>query len=56
MVFGVDNKSPSNLNVTGKIIPCSNTVKLLEIAIDNQLRFKKRIKTSVKKSFKLHIL
>ena len=28
-----------NLNVTGKIIPCSSKAKLLGVTIDNQLRF-----------------
>ena len=56
-VFGDDNIAPSNLNVTGKIIPCSNEVKLRGITIDNQLSFKKRIEDLYEKvSFQLHVL
>ena len=56
MVLGVKNIAPFSLNVNGKIIPCSNEVKLLGITtIDNQLNFKKIIEELCKKaSYKLH--
>ena len=45
------------INVNGKIIPCSNEVKLLGITIDNERKFKKHIKDLCKKaSYKLHAL
>ena len=45
------------INVNGKIIPCSNEVKLLGITIDNELKFKKHIEDLCKKaSYKLHAL
>ena len=57
MVLGVKNIAPFNLNVNGKIIPSSNEVKLLEITIDNQLKFKKHIEELCKKSsYILHAL
>ena len=37
MILGVKNIAPFRLNVNGKIIPCSNEVKLLGITIDNEL-------------------
>ena len=44
-------------NINGKIIPCSNEVKLLGIIIDNELKFKKYIEDLCKKaSYKLHAL
>ena len=57
IVLGVKNIAPFRLNVNGKIIPYSNEVKLLEITIDNELKFKKHIKDLSKKaSYKLHAL
>ena len=57
MVLGVKNIAPFRLNVNGKIIPCSNEVKLLGITIDNELKFKKHIEDLCKKaSYKLHAL
>ena len=45
------------INVNGKIIPCSNEVKLLGTTIDNKLKFKKHIEDLCKKaSYKLHTL
>ena len=41
MVLGVKYIAPFRLNVNGKIIPWSNEVKLLQITIDNELKFKK---------------
>ena len=43
MLLGVKNVAPFRLNVNGKIIPCSNEVKLLAITTDNELKFKKHI-------------
>ena len=44
-------------NINGKIIPCSNEVKLLGIIIDNELKFKKYIEDLCKKAYyKLHAL
>ena len=43
MLLGVKNIAPFRLNVNGKIIPCSNEVKLLAITADNELKFKKHI-------------
>ena len=57
MVLGVKHIAPFSLNVNGKIIPCSNEVKLLGITFDNQLNFKKHIEELCKKaSYKLHAL
>ena len=57
MVLGVKNIASFSLNVNGKIIPCSNKVKLLGITIDNHLNFKKHIEELCKKaSYKLHAL
>ena len=57
MVLGVKNIAPFSLNVNGKIVSCSNEVKLLGITIDNQLKFKKHIvKLCKKTSYKLHAL
>ena len=56
-VLGVKKILPFRLNVNGKIIPCSNEVKLLGITIDDQLKFKKHIEDLYKKaSYKLHVL
>ena len=47
--------APFRLNVIGKIIPCSNEVKLLGITTDIKLKFKKHIEDLCKKaSDKLH--
>ena len=55
MVLGVKNIVHFTINVNGKIIPCSNEVKLLGITIDNELKFKKYIEDLCKKaSYKLH--
>ena len=57
MVLGVKSIAPFSLNVNGKIIPCSNEVKLLGITIDNQLKFKNHIEEICEKaSYKLHAL
>ena len=57
MVLGVKNVVHFTINVNGKIIPCSNEVKLLGITIDNELKFKKHIKDLCQKaSYKLHAL
>ena len=57
MVLWVKNIAPFRLNVNGKIIPCSNEVKLLGITIDNDLWFKNHIENLCKKaSYKLHAL
>ena len=57
MVLGVKNIVNFTINVNGKIIPCSNEVKLLGITIDNELKFKKYIEDLCKKaSYKLHAL
>ena len=57
MFLGVKNIASFRLNVNGKIIPCSNEVKLLGITIDNELIFKKHIKDLCKRaSYKLHAL
>ena len=51
MVLGVKNIVPFRLNVNGKIIPCSNEVKLLGITNDNnELKFKKHIEDLCKKA------
>ena len=53
--FGVKNIAPFRLNVNGKIIPCSNELKLLGITIDNELKFKKHIEDICKReSYRLH--
>ena len=39
IVLGVKNVTPFRLNVNGKIIACSNAVKLLGKTIDNELKF-----------------
>ena len=39
IVLGVKNVTPFRLNVNGKIIACSNAVKLLRKTIDNELKF-----------------
>ena len=57
MVIWVKNIVHFTINVNGKIIPCSNEVKLLGITIDNELKFKKHIEDLCKKaSYKLHAL
>ena len=57
MFLGVKNIASFRLNVNGKIIPCSNEVKLLGITIDNELIFKKHIEDLCKRaSYKLHAL
>ena len=57
MLLGVKNIVHLNINVNGKIIPCSNEVKLLGITIDNELKFKKHIEDLCKNaSYKLHAL
>ena len=43
MVLGTNKNDCFNLNVTGKIIPCSSEIKLLGITIDYELKFKKHI-------------
>ena len=43
MLLGVKNIVHLTINVDGKIIPCSNEVKLLGITIDNELKFKKHV-------------
>ena len=56
-VLGVKNVALFRLNVNGKIIPCSNKVKLLGISTGNELKFKKHIEDFCKKaSYKLHAL
>ena len=50
MVLGVKNIGHFRLNVNGKIIPCSNEVKLQGITIDNELKFKKHIEDLCKKA------
>ena len=55
MLLGVKNIVHLTINVNGKIIPCSNEVKLLGITIDNELKLKKHIEDLSKKaSYKLH--
>ena len=57
MVLGVINIVHFTINVNGKIIPCSNEVKLLGVTIDNELKFKKHVEDLCKKaSYKLHAL
>ena len=57
MVLGFKNTASFRLSVNVKIIPCSNEVKLLGIAIDNELKFKKHIEDLCKKaSYKLHAI
>ena len=57
IVLGVKNIVPFRLNVNGKIIPCSNEVKLLGVTIDNELKLKKHIEDLCEKaSYKLHAL
>ena len=55
MLLGV--KNIVHFTINGKIIPCSNEVKLLGITIDNELKFKKHIEDLCKKaSYKLYAL
>ena len=51
MVLGVDNMAFLDLNLTGKIIPCSSEVKWLGITIDSlvNLDLRKTSRTSVRK-------
>ena len=57
MVLGDKNIVHFTTNINGKIIPCSNEVKLLGITIDNELKFKKHIEDLCQKaSYKLHAL
>ena len=57
MILGVKNIAHFTINVNGKIIPCSNELKLLGVTIDNELEFKKHIEDLCKKaSYKLHAL
>ena len=57
MLLGVKNIVHLTSNVNGKIIPCSNEVKLLGITIDNELKFKKHTEDlCMKASYKLHAL
>ena len=57
MVLGVKTIVHFTINVNGKIIPCSNEVKLLGITIDNEFKFKNHIKDLCKKpSYKLYDL
>ena len=57
MLLGVKNIVYLTINVNGKIIPCSNEVKVLWITIDNELKFKKDIEDLCKKaSYKPHAL
>ena len=50
MVLGANKNDCFNLNVTGKVIPSSSEVKLLEITIDYDLKFKKRINELCRKA------
>ena len=43
IVLGWNKNACFNLNVAGKVIPFSNEVRLLGIAIDYKLKFKKYI-------------
>ena len=55
MLLGV--KNIVHFTINGKIIPCSNEVKLLGITIDNEFKFKKHIEDLCKNaSYKLHPL
>ena len=55
MVLAVKNIVHFTINVNGKIVPCSNEVKLLGKTIDKDLKFKKHIEDLCKKaSYKLH--
>ena len=49
MVLGVKNIVHLTINLNGKIIPCSNEVKLLGITIDNALNLKSISRTFVRK-------
>ena len=56
-VLGVKNIVQYTINVNGKIIACSNEVKLLGITIDNELKFEKHVDDHFQKaSYKLHAL
>ena len=57
MVLGFKNITRFRLNVKGKIIPCSNELKLLGIIIDSEFKFKKHVEDLCNKtSYKLHAL
>ena len=57
MVLGVKKIAHFTINLNGKVIPCSNEVKLLGVTTDNELKFKKHIEDLCKKaSYKLHAL
>lgn len=57
MVLRVNNIAPFRLNIKGKDISCSNTVKLGEIINHNKFKFKKHIENLCKKaSFEFHAL
>ena len=57
MVLAVKNIVHFTINVNGKVVPCSNEVKLLGKTIDKDLKFKKHIEDLCKKvSYKLHAL
>ena len=50
MVLGVKNIVHFTINANGKIISCSNEIKLLGITIDNELKFKNHIEDLCKKA------
>ena len=57
MVLRVNNIPPFRLNIKGKDISCSNTVKLGEIINHNKFKFKKHIENLCKKaSVEFHAL
>ena len=57
MVLGENKNDCFDLNVTGKIFPCSSEMKLLGITIEYGLKFKKYINELCRKaSYKLHAL
>ena len=57
MVLVANKNDCFNLNVAGRVIPSSSEVKLLEITIDYELKFKKHINELCRKaSYKLHAL
>ena len=49
MLLGVKNIVHFTININGKIIPCSNEVKLLRITIDNDLNLKSISRIFVRK-------
>ena len=57
MVLGANKNDCFNLNVAAQVIPSSSEVKLLGIAIDDELKFTKHINELCRKaSYKLHVL